>query len=417
MPTQLHPIPTARPALIALAVVIALSVATTIGTLVVSRETVEQTRSIVDDTMTSVRLIGEMRGRVKRLTVAPAALHAEIKREIEDSAGQYERLVSPPERAEWTRLSGALERYLQAPNDAVDRGARLDQLVDSFDRLLEINTHEVQHQVTVIEDIQRSMIYFELAEGAIVIVVAAGVAALLTRVLRHQRQLTQRYLDVVLLRNRDLDAFASRTAHDLRGPLGPIVGYADLLAAGASVDTKYAAMKIQKAAMSMSSIINNLLTLSSTGDMPRGEVIVEPVVAALVAELDAELREAEVVTEIGDCKAACPADVLESVLRNLVTNASKYRSPERRLEIRIVAQCTGHWLELEVADNGIGMSSEDVARAFEAHFRADNTARVSGHGLGLSIVKRTLESIGGSVELTSELGHGTRVVMRLPRVS
>jgi two-component system phosphate regulon sensor histidine kinase PhoR len=187
-----------------------------------------------------------------------------------------------------------------------------------------------------------------------------------------------------------------------------------MIASGVPIESKHAAMKIQHAARSMAAMIDNLLMLSASGDMPRGEVEVAPLVATVVGELRPTLRDAAVVTEVGECKAACPPSVLESVVRNIVTNASKYRSPGRRLEVRIVATCAGPWIELAVTDNGLGMSPEDVACAFEPRFRAASTAGVPGHGLGLSIVERMVESIGGSCELTSELGKGTRVVVRIP---
>lgn len=70
-----------------------------------------------------------------------------------------------------------------------------------------------------------------------------------------------------------------------------------------------------------------------------------------------------------------------------------------------------------MADQGIGMPQEDVARLFETFYRASNVGTISGTGLGLSIVKRAVKLHGGGIKVDSVLGTGTRFVVTLPRTS
>jgi signal transduction histidine kinase len=97
-----------------------------------------------------------------------------------------------------------------------------------------------------------------------------------------------------------------------------------------------------------------------------------------------------------------------------VTNACKYRSPARPLVIQISGEAVDHEIVLAVGDNGVGMTPDDAAHAFEPLFRARSTAQVPGTGLGLAIVKRTVEAIGGGCQLESVRDVGTRVELHLP---
>ena len=70
----------------------------------------------------------------------------------------------------------------------------------------------------------------------------------------------------------------------------------------------------------------------------------------------------------------------------------------------------GRWVEMEVADDGVGIAPEVRARIFEPYF----STRASGTGLGLAIVRKAVEEHGGNISVESERGQGTRVVVRLP---
>jgi len=242
----------------------------------------------------------------------------------------------------------------------------------------------------------------------------AGVVALLfLRLLRRQRELMAVHLASLDERANDLEAFAARTSHDLKGPLSPLRGYSDMLAEDASPRVRELSSRIRRAVDRMTGIVDELLSLSTRGKARAGRVGLRPVVLELLEELERELADAEVAVAVGDCATACSASTLALVLRNLISNAAKYRADGRRLTLRIEARTMGDRVEIVVVDNGAGMDPDVASRAFEPYFRADPNA-APGHGLGLSIVKRTVLAAGGTCSLTSLRGNGTRVTVQLP---
>jgi signal transduction histidine kinase len=138
------------------------------------------------------------------------------------------------------------------------------------------------------------------------------------------------------------------------------------------------------------------------------------VLREVLAELGTPLAGVEIVTAIEDCRIACSPAVLRQALYNVIDNASKYRSPERPLALRITGKRVRDELQISIEDNGLGMSAEAVASVFEPYYRAPATRSLPGSGLGLPIVRRTIEAIGGHCELSSELGRGTRFVICVP---
>jgi two-component system, OmpR family, sensor kinase len=226
-----------------------------------------------------------------------------------------------------------------------------------------------------------------------------AVALALVRNLRAQRAQTAAHVA-------ELEAFAGRTAHDLRGPLSPVRGYADLLQLDEREGVRSYGQKIRKATDRMDGIIDDLLALSVSGKPRPGASPVGPAIDAVLAEL--AITDADVSVEVDHSIAAVSSGVLAQLLRNVIGNASKYRSPARRLVLR-VACAKG---AVSVADNGIGMDADATRHAFDPYFRADTA--LPGHGLGLAIVRRTVEACGGSCELASTPGEGTTVTLRLP---
>jgi signal transduction histidine kinase len=121
------------------------------------------------------------------------------------------------------------------------------------------------------------------------------------------------------------------------------------------------------------------------------------------------------VVEIQDAIVACAPEVLGQILRNVLGNALKYRAADRPCRLEITTRVESRWVTLAAADNGRGMEPGAVERAFEPFFRG--TSEGTGHGLGLAIVDSYLRALGGSVQLRSELGAGTWVRLRLPRMT
>jgi PAS domain S-box-containing protein len=104
--------------------------------------------------------------------------------------------------------------------------------------------------------------------------------------------------------------------------------------------------------------------------------------------------------------------LLKNILINLISNALKFSSEDATVEV--VSDVAGDTAKISVADKGIGISEEDQEHLFSSFFRGKNAINIQGTGLGLHIVRRYTELIGGSIHLKSKLGEGTTVTITLP---
>jgi PAS domain S-box-containing protein len=107
--------------------------------------------------------------------------------------------------------------------------------------------------------------------------------------------------------------------------------------------------------------------------------------------------------------------LLRHILGNLLTNALKYSPAGSAVELRVSQEANE--LVLQVQDYGIGIPPDDMRRLFEPFFRASNVKQVSGTGLGLVIVKNSIEAHGGSIAVESQVGEGTTFTVRLPALA
>jgi signal transduction histidine kinase len=216
-------------------------------------------------------------------------------------------------------------------------------------------------------------------------------------------------------RNRDLDAFAGRVAHDLRGPLTTISLTASRLSERAQEEGTSAVLK--RGVRQMEHLIQDLLTLSSIdAQLPSTVCETAQVASSVAEELKPQVKSAAglIHVEVEPATVHCSPGLLRQVLWNLGENAIKYRRPDVQLEIEIQGRAKGRVYEFIVSDNGSGMPLQEARRAFEPFFRGEHGRSMPGTGLGLSIVKRVIEASGGSVSIDSEPGRGTTFDINLP---
>ena len=417
-PDDPQAVPAAWPPFVALAVVVVLSISTLAVDLVVDQRTADTTARLTENSLRSIALADDLRYQAYRLSTAnltPDQIQS-IAEQIDSDARAYEPLATYlGEAAEWNRLQGLLA-HLQHEQPLPTTGSSatlISEIENSIAKLVAINQAEAHRDASTIGTAHSGGLAIDAVVGAITLILVALVALALLRALRRQRALLRVHLASLGERNRELNAFAARTAHDLKGPLSPLKGYADLLSLRDEAEVREVAKRISRATERMNGIIEDLLELSVHGKPPAGQVTVTPVVLELLDELRADLRDVEVKLELTECTTACSAGTLAQILRNVIGNALKYRSPDRRLLLRISARRADDQIELAVSDNGIGMDAETAAHAFEPLYRGPG-ASSPGHGLGLAIVKRTVTAIGGTVELSSTKNEGTRVTVRVP---
>jgi PAS domain S-box-containing protein len=224
-------------------------------------------------------------------------------------------------------------------------------------------------------------------------------------------------------RNEELDAFAHTVAHDLKNPVARIVGFADLLKEGpptlSDEEIHNCLAAIVKNGFRMSAIIDELLLLSSVRKVE--EVKTHPLdMASIVTEIQDRLApmieeyQAEVVLPETWPVALGYGPWVEEVWVNYLSNALKYGDQPPCVELGATVQADG-MVRFWVRDNGPGISPEDQARLFTLFTRLDQV-RAKGHGLGLSIVRRIVEELGGQVGVESEIGQGSVFSFSLPGV-
>ncbi len=218
--------------------------------------------------------------------------------------------------------------------------------------------------------------------------------------------------------------FLAVIAHELRNPLAPIRTAAALLSLGRPGDLLRAQAIIERQVVQMSRMIDDLLDVSRvhTGKMTLvsgivriSEVVGQSIDACLPAITKRHQR-LQLLGLDGDCEVHGDTMRMTQVLSNLLDNASKY-SPDGQaivLTVRMLEQ----FVELEVVDDGIGISASALGKVFEPFVRDGHAAsfNTSGLGVGLAVVRELVEAHGGQVTARSAgVGHGSRFLVALPR--
>jgi signal transduction histidine kinase len=233
-------------------------------------------------------------------------------------------------------------------------------------------------------------------------------------------------LDEALRVNYAKSEFLAHTSHELRTPLNAIIGFAELLQIKASdrLEPRERGYldDIVQAAFHLQAVIQGILDFSrlEAGKLPLTE---EPsrLAEAVEASLRMVRKQAEskriALSHETDPALRVQADPtkLRQICTNLLSNAVKFTKPGGTIRVDAGDDSDGPYIR--VADTGVGMSAEDIARAQKPYMRvADNpfVARESGIGLGLPIAKALTELHGGTLDIQSAPGEGTRITMRLP---
>ncbi|MBT0569012.1 PAS domain S-box protein [Curvibacter sp. CHRR-16] len=218
--------------------------------------------------------------------------------------------------------------------------------------------------------------------------------------------------------------FLTAAAHELRTPMVSIFGFTELLIRRKYSPERQADMleTIHKQSGLLVKMINELLDLarieSRRGmDMhitphPIAEVVQASIQALLLKEGDRQIS----VEELPDLMVLADPEKMTLALSNLLSNALKYSPNGGEVHLRVGLQDNDGKLYamVEIKDHGIGMTPEQLARAFERFYRADASGNIPGTGLGLSLVKEIVELHQGFVELDSTYGQGTTARVHLP---
>lgn len=221
--------------------------------------------------------------------------------------------------------------------------------------------------------------------------------------------------------NQDLEAFSYTVAHDLRAPLRGIQGFAQALQEdyGDQLD-EIAQRYIQQifdGTDRMNALVQDLLAYSrlSREQVTLTRVSLDQVIAEAQTQLQPDLRDRQAEINLAESLPMVMGHrpILVQILVNLLSNAIKFVAPDVRPQIRVWAEAEEGWVHLWVEDNGIGIEPQYQEQIFGVFERLHGRAEYSGTGIGLAIVRKGAERLGGQAGVESSAGQGSRFWVKL----
>ncbi|HEY6478143.1 MAG TPA: ATP-binding protein [Polyangia bacterium] len=421
-----------------------------VSTLLQVRALQKNARDIVQNMLTSVRLVGRLGMLLERrrilvddhifasepaeravLEVQLTAVDAQIAATTRD----YDPwAILPNERATWNRtradlalLDWPIARALALSRQNRDAEARREmQLVseqfaavgDDCDQLISINDRAASATLARFSMIRLRLVLTVIGTGLGVLLATLLLGRWASLQVARREAETLRQRQALEVRNRELDAFAARVAHDLRGPLTSMTLATDRLL-GRAQEEKRPLEVLQRGLLRMETLVEDLLTLSRLDSQAGGHCNPASVVAEVEEDFAPRLaaHRGTLRVSVSAAEISCGEGLLRQALANLLENAVKYRRLEVPPQVEVSGRAAGRGYDLSVSDNGRGMSDEDAARAFEPFYRSPETQGLPGTGLGLSIVKRVAQANGGTIALRTRPGQGSTFTMNLPLAS
>lgn len=243
----------------------------------------------------------------------------------------------------------------------------------------------------------------------------------------YERKKAEQEAKKALERERELNdlksKFVSIASHEFRTPLSTIMSSASLISQyndrGDTEKIQKHVNRIKSSVNHLTSILNDFLSLGKLEegvvDVKRETVFLREFLYEVKEELYPTLKERQqLILDVDEVSGEFCTDtrILRNILFNLVSNASKYSDAGKNIYI----ECRSREKDiiLSIRDEGIGIPAEDQKHMFERFFRASNAGNIQGSGLGLHIVKRYAELLGGEITFTSEFGKGSTFCVSLP---
>ncbi|MDD0812504.1 PAS domain S-box protein [Curvibacter sp. RS43] len=217
--------------------------------------------------------------------------------------------------------------------------------------------------------------------------------------------------------------FLATAAHEMRAPMGSIRGFSELMLTRQFPPEVQRDLleRIHRQSGRLSDLLNDLLNLAriesqAPGSLPLEPVELQPLLHEVVRSFERPGADSRLSLSLAPAAVWVQAQraKLEQVLVNLVSNALKYSSA-RGLPVHIGLQPghdPQHW-SVNISDQGVGMSAQTLERLFTKFFRVDPNGDIEGTGLGLCIAKELTERMGGSIQVSSQLGQGSVFTVNL----
>jgi PAS domain S-box-containing protein len=244
-----------------------------------------------------------------------------------------------------------------------------------------------------------------------------------TRILESNNDITERVRmqDELHRANQDLEQFAFSATHDLQEPLRTISIYSELLTKrfGGALDgeAREFAQHVHNGATRMQTLLRDLLAYTQVTkfDKPVQIADANEALQAVLSNLAAAVSESGTHITIAPLPSLPVYGThLQQLFQNLISNAIKYRSPERQPEVHVTAERQNEQWVFAVRDNGIGIDPEYKENIFGLFKRLHTSDEYSGTGIGLAICQRIVDQYHGRIWVESEPGRGSTFRFTLP---
>jgi signal transduction histidine kinase len=214
--------------------------------------------------------------------------------------------------------------------------------------------------------------------------------------------------------------FMSNVSHEIKTPVAAITGFSEiLLDGGLSVEEQQEYLNyLNEESIRLSRLCENMLRMSRLDNQyiveKKQKVQIDEQIRRCIIVLNEKWSEKNIIFDLQLERNSLLSDydLLFQVWTNLIDNAIKYSGQDGT--IQIFTGIDDGMLTVTIRDEGIGIAKEKQARIFDKFYQCDESHKKQGSGLGLSIVKRILELLEGTIELTSEEGKGTSMTVRIP---
>ena len=237
---------------------------------------------------------------------------------------------------------------------------------------------------------------------------------------------SQKELSEALDKERELNEikgrFVSMASHEFRTPLSTVLSSASLLSKYTSSEDQDKRSrhveKIKASVKHLNDLLEDFLSLGKLDEGKIGTVFHEFNLRELIKDTCDEIKglaktgQQFVYEHQGNEVIENDKKLIKNILINLITNAIKFSDINKNISVR--SEVKDNTTVISVKDEGIGISKDDQEHLFSSFFRGKNAINIQGTGLGLHIVKRYLDLLGGDVCLKSELGKGTTVTFTIP---
>jgi PAS domain S-box-containing protein len=216
--------------------------------------------------------------------------------------------------------------------------------------------------------------------------------------------------------------FVSMASHEFRTPLSTVLSSASLLEKYKTTEEQEKRSrhidKIKNSVRHLNDILEDFLSLGKLDEgkveSHAGDFELKTFMKDIIDEMQGLLKKDQQIklNYEGDATIFSDKKLLKNILINLITNAIKFSGEGTKINME--TKVDNESAVVAIADQGIGIAEDDQEHLFSSFFRGANAINIQGTGLGLHIVKRYIDLLGGSIQLKSELGQGTTITLTIP---